>query len=133
MPRLPFPEAGPMGDLDGPPPQPPFLDTYTQGRGQGPPADEGESMQGRLGGISSLLFSIEQSLDEVVKVIPGSGQQVDAIKSQLRSVLTGALEGGASTPPPMGPQGGPSMGPGQRPGMSSMPPPRGQMPGGPGF
>lgn len=72
----------------GAPPSPPQLSTLSS-----VPTSEGEAGN-RAAGLPKLIFSVEQSLDTIAEAVPGSSEQIDEIKRQLRDLLTSALQGG---------------------------------------
>ena len=67
-----------------------------------------QSMPGAMPGVAPpsqgagamrLFFELEQSIDAIASLIPAASEQLDGIKTQLRGILTSALQGAESTPP----------------------------------
>lgn len=85
-----FPPSSPMTGPPVAPPEAPSLSAFSpQG---GPPGGA------QAGGLVKLFFSVEQTLDTIAAAVPGSSEEIDAIKAQLRGVLVKASQGGSGNP-----------------------------------
>lgn len=47
-----------------------------------------------------LFFEVERTIDTIAAAMPAKASELDSIKQQLRAILTSALQGATSTPPP---------------------------------
>ena len=83
--------------MGGPPQAAPMMGGIPPGP---PPPQPSAGMGGpESAALPRLLFSIEQSLETLARALPGeSGQQLAALKDQLREIVSGALAG--QTPQP---------------------------------